>query len=389
MVRALIIAILVVALAGFYFYFRRGEVIHIEEKPQLSLAEMLSGEEEGFAQAFDVREFTFPQDHGPHPDFKTEWWYYTGNLATPSGRAFGFQFTLFRVALSSAPAKRESAWATNHVYMAHLALTDVQAGKFFAFERFARGTMGLAGAASDPLRLWLEDWRVEETDPGKFTGIPIMHLEASEENLGVDLILNSVKPIILQGDRGLSRKGRNPGNASYYYSLTRLEAKGKIRFLDREHEVTGWAWMDREWSTSALEEGQVGWDWFALQLDNGEDLMFYRMRRADGSDDLHSHGCWVNGSGRSFPIERNDVIIETLDHWKNRDGEKYPSLWQFSVPVRDTVLRIEPLVADQELRLRLHYWEGAVSVEGTIADRKVSGRGYVELTGYADKPLWR
>ncbi len=387
--RSLLVLIFISGLAGLYFFFGQKQDLQIEGKSTLSLTEVLSGVDEGFERAIEVRPFTFPEDHGPHDGFKTEWWYFTGNLETRAGRDFGFQFTLFRSALSPAPVKRESAWAASQIYMAHLALTDVASGRFYAFERFARGALGLAGAARDPLRFWLEDWYVEEAGPGQFAGLPLMHLEAFEEDIGAELVLDSVKPVILQGDRGLSRKSRNPGNASYYYSLTRLEAEGKIRLSGQEHEVTGWAWMDREWSTSVLEEDQVGWDWFALQLDNGEEIMFGRIRRSNGSADSFSGGCWINKEGETTPLAFEDVVVETRAYWQNHDGEKYPSLWRLSIPTRDTVLEIEPLLADQELRLSIHYWEGAVSAEGTIAGRGVQGKGYVELTGYADTPLPR
>jgi predicted secreted hydrolase len=388
--RTLSIVVAVGLIAGLVYLFRLDGERAFDREPALSLVETLSGDAEGFTRALEPRAFMFPDDHGPHPDFRTEWWYYTGNLASASGRKFGFQFTLFRSALTPTPEERESTWAANQVYMAHLALTDVESERFYAFQRFSRGAAGLAGAQADPLRLWLEDWRIEEAGPGRFPDVPVMHLTAAiEEGAGLDLYLDSAKPMVLQGDRGLSRKGSEPGNASYYYSLTRLEAKGEIRLPDGGFEVTGWAWMDREWSTSVLEEGQVGWDWFAMQLDSGEEVMFYRMRRSDGTADPHSSGCWVDAEGRSTYIAAKDVDMEVLETWTNRDGDEYPSRWRLSFPDRDSVLGITPLLADQELRFDIQYWEGAVSIQGTRGNQPLSGRGYVELTGYAGEARGR
>jgi len=389
MLRNLIVIILLASIAALLLLIWSGEGSDTAKELELSLAQVLSGEDEGFKRALAVRDFKFPADHGPHPDFKTEWWYFTGNIESASKSAFGFQFTIFRSALSPVSKKRESLFATNNVYMAHLALTDVKNGKFYSFERFARNALGLAGAVDEPLRIWLEDWRIEEAGPSSFPGLPVMRLEAFEDRVGVDLKFESVKPIVLQGDNGLSRKGEDPGNASYYYSMTRLQTKGTIRIDSEQFEVTGSSWMDREWSTSVLEKGQVGWDWFALQMDNNTELMFYNMRRRDGSVDPFSQGKFIDQNGQSSVIVSKDIIMEVLDYWKNPKGERYPSRWRLSLPARKAVFEIEPLLADQEHRFAIRYWEGAVSVKGTIEDNPVSGKGYVELTGYAGAPISR
>jgi predicted secreted hydrolase len=345
---------------------------------RLELSSFLAGDAEGFTRAIEARTFEFPRDHGPHPGFRTEWWYLTGNLESADGRRFGYQFTLFRNAMAAEPPARRSAWATNQVYMAHLAVTDVEAESFYAFERLARGAAGLAGAETEPFRVWLGAWRLEGGDDP-----PPFRLRAENDEVALDLELAAAKPLVLQGDAGLSRKGQEPGNASYYYAFTRLETSGRLRIGSAEFEVRGMSWLDREWSTSVLEEGQRGWDWFAVQLDDGADLMVYQMRRADGSPDTASSGSVIDGEGIRTPLAFEEFELEVLDWWTSPEsGARYPSGWRLRLPSEGLVLEIEPVLRDQELDLSVLYWEGAVDVEGARAGAPVTGRGYVELTGY-------
>jgi predicted secreted hydrolase len=351
------------------------------EASRLKLTSLLAGSAEGFARAVEPREFEFPSDHGQHPDFRTEWWYLTGNLESLDGRRFGYQFTIFRNALVPEPRGRESAWATEQIYMAHLAVTDVGGRRFLAFERFARGAVGLAGAETRPFRVWLADWRLEGGDAP-----PPFRLRASNDEIALDLALEATKPLVLQGDSGLSRKGHQPGNASYYYALTRLRTTGRLRVGSLDVKVRGSSWLDREWSSSVLEEGQRGWDWFALQLDDGTDLMVYQMRRDDGAADPLSSGSLIEADGAKTDLRSQDFGLEVLDRWtSSSSGVRYPSGWRLSVPAEDLFLRIEPVLRDQELRLSVLYWEGAVRVEGSRAGARVTGTGYVELTGYAGR----
>jgi predicted secreted hydrolase len=336
----------------------------------------------GFARALEPRPFLFPQDHGPHPEFAAEWWYYTGNLEAKNGRRYGFQLTFFRFGLTPKPAERRSAWATSNIYMAHFALSEIGAGRFTAFERLSRGGAGLAGSQADPFRVWLDDWSADGPGPD---GTP-MRLRAAQDGLAIDLTLQAGKPPVLQGDRGLSQKSAEPGNASYYYSLTRMPIEGRIRTADGEAQVTGLGWMDREWSTSALAADQVGWDWFALQLDDGRELMYYRMRLRDGSDDPYSSGVFVAQDGIGTRLRREDVRLEATGTWQSRhSGATYPSGWRLQIPGESLDLQIAPAIQDQELPLTLAYWEGAVQITGTTEGTPISGRGYVELTGYADR----
>jgi len=352
---------------------------------RLSLAGTLGGADTaGYARATAPRPFRFPADHGPHPDFRTEWWYVTGNVETSDGRPVGFQLTFFRSALAPTPPTTASPWATNQAWMAHFALTDVRGGAFHAFQRFDRGAVGLAGARAEPFRVWLGDWSLETADPSGSHGTFPVRLRAHGGDVAVDLVLEQGKPPVLQGDRGLSRKGPSPGNASYYYSLTRMPARGAVRIGADTLRATGDAWLDREWSTSALSEGEAGWDWFALQLDDGWDVMVYRIRGRDGAASPFSRGTLVGPGGEASPLVLGeDVWVDATGTWKSPDGAVYPSGWRVRLPRRGWDLDVRPVLDDQELDLAFRYWEGAVRVTARDGSGSPVGRGYVELTGYA------
>lgn len=342
-----------------------------------------SGEAEGFARAEGPRPLDFPADHGPHPDYQTEWWYYTGNLTAADGRHFGYQLTFFRRALQPAEARaeRDSSWAADQVYMAHFALTDVGAGRFHAFERLARGAAGLAGAEAPPFQVWLEGWRVEEVASG------VYRLRADQDGLALDLELVDAKGPVLQGEQGYSQKGPEAGNASIYVSLTRLETSGTVSVPDGQFAVSGLSWMDHEFSTSALSEGQIGWDWFSIQLDDGTELMLYTIRQEDGSVDAFSKGTFVADDGVTTLLRHaaGDYQIEVLGTWRSpRTGAVYPARWRVEVPGEALWVEVEAWLADQELDVSYAYWEGAVRVRGERNGQPVSGNGYVEMTGYAE-----
>lgn len=370
----------------------------------------------GFARAEGPREIMFPADHGPHDDFQTEWWYYTGNLTAETGEHFGFQLTFFRRALvpPAQRAGRGSAWGADQVYMAHLALTDVNGGRHYAFERLARGAAGLAGAQAEPFRVWLEGWEVAEVGAGsgsagagsgrglKSTSDMVKSAEAdwgmggpmrlraaaqdlaSGLNLSLDLSLGDLKGPVLQGDRGYSRKGPEPGNASYYVSLTRLATQGTVTVGGKAFAVTGLSWMDHEWSTSALGAEQVGWDWFSIQLDDDTELMVFQLRRADGGVDAFSSGTLIAADGSTRQLGPGDFSIQPTDTWRSpATGAEYPAGWRLSVPIAGLDLTLVPWLADQEMDVSYAYWEGAVKIEGTASGQAVTGNGYVELTGYA------
>jgi predicted secreted hydrolase len=351
-----------------------------------SLLPLLADEDTaGFAHATEPGAIEFPRDLGPHPDYQTEWWYYTGNLESVDGRLFGYQLTFFRRALTppegaeTAGAANGSAWRTNQVYLGHFALTDVAGRNFTYDERFSRGGAGLAGAQAVPYRVWLENWFAEEIGPGQ------VRLFARAEDVTLDLVLTQTLPPVLHGDRGLSPKGPEPGNASYYYSIVRQETAGTVTVHGQEHAVTGLSWKDHEYSTSALPAGAVGWDWFSLQLDDGTSLMFFQIRREDGSLEAASSGSFIQADGTVRSLSWSDWKLEVLDSWTSPvSGATYPAGWRIEIPALELVLQGEPLLADQELNVSTTYWEGAVAFEGTHHGRVVSGRGYVEMTGYYD-----
>ncbi len=344
------------------------------------------GDTAGYARAIAVRDFVFPRDYAAHPEFQTEWWYYTGNLATPDGRRFGFEFTIFRRALTPTMPERQSDWATNQVYFADLAVSDIGANQFYARQRFSRGAAGLAGATADPrVTIWIEDWRMAAQNDDATS----MRLTAAEGPIALDFTTHQTKPPALQGNHGLSAKSPEPGNASYYYSLTRLLTDGALTINGTPYTVSGTAWMDHEFSTSALSQNAVGWDWFALQLDNQREIMLYQIRNKDGSIVPTSHGSVVNADGSVLPLELKDFTIQVLDRWTSpHTGAIYPSKWRVTIqaPTGPISLDINPLMADQELNSSTAYWEGASRITGTDNAQAVQGYGYVELTGYNRAP---
>jgi predicted secreted hydrolase len=334
----------------------------------------------GFERAEIGGTLQFPVDYGPHPDYQTEWWYYTGNLETEAGRHFGYQLTFFRRGLVSSQATldRLSDWGTEQVYMAHFAISDIASDEHNFFERFARGALGLAGAVAEPYEVWLENWRVYQLEP------TVYKLSAEQDGYALDLTLIDEKGPVLHGDQGYSQKGSDPGNASYYYSQTRLATSGTIQIMDESYQVTGLSWKDHEYSTSALMPGQVGWDWFSIQLQDGYDLMFFQIRRADGSIDPFSNGSLVSPDGTVINLKSDDFRIQVNQTWRSPHSKAgYPAVWEVLLPDFDLELFVTPYMSDQELEVSYTYWEGAVSVEGLHGDRQVEGYGYVELTGYA------
>ena len=376
---SLVVAMAVLGLGAYWLTASSGAS---DLRTSVSVADAMAGDTTGYRRATEVRPFTFPADHGPHPGYKTEWWYVTGTLTGPDAQPYGYELTIFRLGL--APPDADSAptasggWRTNQLYMAHFAVTNGADETFHAFERFQRGGAGLAGARADPFRVWLDNWSMTGSEDSPFP----MQLQVQEEGIGIDLTLRPAKPRVLQGDRGLSQKGPGSGNASYYYSYTRLDTDGTLALNGDTLSVTGASWMDREWSTSALGPEQEGWDWFSLQLDDGRDLMYYQLRRTDGSPSEFSEGVIVDPDGGTQRLDRSDVSIEVLDTWTSPDGaHTYPVEWRLRVPGENIDLEITSLIPNQELDVSVRYWEGAVRIEGSAA-----GRGYVEMTGYGDSP---
>lgn len=349
----------------------------------VSVTEVMSGDTGEFAKALEIREFVFPDDHGAHDEYEIEWWYFTGNVSDGKGNHFGYQFTIFRNALSRDSLKKDAGMAANQLYFAHFALTDVKNGKFYYSDRYARGAMGLAGAESMPLKVHVENWSItSDYSSGDFE-MPDFRVQAVAEGYSIDLLLKPSKNLIKHGENGLSQKSKVPGNASYYYSFTRLAATGEIMLGDRRFYVEGLSWFDREWSTSALDSSQAGWDWFSLQLDNGYDLMYFMLRNNDGTFNF-GKGTLVTPDGKGIYLSPDDVRLEVQRNWTTNDGVSYPSAWSLNSEKHGLDLKIETRVPEQELRLIVRYYEGSVKVSGMHFGQKISGLGYVEMTGYAN-----
>ncbi len=331
---------------------------------------------EGYARAETVRALEFPRDHGPHPRFRNEWWYYTGVLQTATGRQFGFELTFFRVALQAQPLTG-NAWRSNQIYFAHFAVTDVAEARFYAFERVSRPADGLAGARAEPFAVWLEDWQVAGEDTWA--------LQASEAQVSLRLSLRPQRPPVLNGERGLSRKSAAAGNASYYYSVPRLLADGELRVGSSSYQLGGPVWLDREWSTSALGGEQVGWDWFALHLDDGSNLMLYQLRDRRGAADPFSAGTWSFANGEVVHLPAGAFRAQPRVFWTAPDTARYPIGWDVVLPDYQVRLAVRALQEDQWLNFTVPYWEGAVAVTGERAGRPLQGVGYLELTGYSTR----
>lgn len=335
---------------------------------------------QGFVAVDGTRPLTFPDDFGAHEDFRTEWWYYTGNLQTPEGRHFGFELTIFRVGLlpPTVELPTDSKWYSHSLYFAHFAISDIESEHFYAFERYSRPGPDLAGAQADPYRVWLEDWSITESAPGTY------RLQAAQEEISLELTLRDEMGVVMHGEDGYSRGGENASNAAYYYSQPGLRADGFIQVDGIKYLVSGLAWKDHEFSSGVLDEDQIGWDWFSLQFENGRALMLYQLRERDGGVSASSSGTFIATDGNPQPVQNTDFEIRVLDQWQSPHTKGvYPAAWEIRLKEPDCVLDVRPWMADQELHFpAVTYWEGAVRFEGTCNGLPAQGNGYVELTGY-------
>lgn len=329
-------------------------------------------------------QYQFPYDHGAHPDFQTEWWYYTGHLNTEKGEEYGFELTFFRFGNDQKSAfKNPSRWAVKDIYMAHFAISSIKNKTFNYYEKISREALGKAGAEKGQLKVWIDNWSVEEVD-----GTHI--LKASHPKWEIDLKLHPSKPPVIHGRNGISQKGRLPGEASHYYSLTRLQVLGTLRKDQNTVKVKGMAWMDHEFSTHSLPKELAGWDWFSIQLDNQWELMLYQLRQKDGSLSPFSSGTLVDPRGRAIPLKPQDFEIKVLDHWESKESKGiYPILWRILIPDKKIDLTLTPAFSDQELltseSTQVTYWEGVVSIHGKWNGFPVTGKGYTEMTGYSNE----
>ncbi len=341
----------------------------------------------GFRRAEGRRRWAFPRDHGQHPAYRLEWWYYTGIVRTAQGRPFGFQVTFFRQGIAGADPKRPGAWAARSLYLAHAAVSDIAGQRFLHDSRLGRDSLALSGAAADRHTVWLRGWRADAL-PDDPHGV---RLALTADGFALALTLRAERPPVLHGAGGLDRKGPEPGQASWYYSLPRLATTGTLTVADTAHAVQGTAWMDHEFGTSQLAPHLAGWDWLALRLTDGSDLMLYRLRGRDGATDPRSGGTWVAADGRATPLtltgESADARMQATRHWESpATGGRYPVAWAVALPGRELRLTIRPAFDGQEQTpaagTPFAYWEGVVWAEGTRAGTPLRGEGYLELTGY-------
>ncbi|MCU7836274.1 MAG: carotenoid 1,2-hydratase [gamma proteobacterium symbiont of Taylorina sp.] len=356
------------------------------------LGQQTAVQENRFKQALEPRLFQFPQDHLAHQAYKTEWWYFSGNISTDSlnksykSRKFAYQFTLFRFALQPEKLSREnSQWRSSNIYMAHVALTDFENQQFYQQERFSRDGLSLAGVGKNDhgfLQFWLNDWQLTSLLSDQL--FPLK-LTVNNKQFALNLHLEVIKPLVLQGEQGLSQKSSQ--QASYYYSYTRLASKGDIRIGKKVYEVSGESWLDREWSTSSLGEDQQGWDWFALHLDDGSDLMLYQMRKKDALKDIYSSGILVDSKGKSEVLQAQQFQLRVDEFWRSPVSHiRYPVKWEILIPEKNIILTVSTAMKQQEWSkaggFSFNYWEGGIEVKGIKNQQPILGKGYLEMTGY-------
>jgi predicted secreted hydrolase len=328
--------------------------------------------------------FEFPRDHFNHPDFQTEWWYYTGNLKSSDGHRFGFELTFFRQAVTRDPAKN-SPWDVRDLYLAHLALSDLDDQRFYHAERANRSGPGISGVSQADARIWNGNWQIQW-----HTGAQI--LQAVEDRFQLHLVMRAQKPPVIQGENGVSQKAAGQGRASHYISLMRLATRGLIQLNGKESAVAGLAWMDHEFFTHQLQPNQVGWDWLSLQLDDNTELMLFRIRHKDGSIDPYSAGTFVDSLGRTTHLRQSDFTLTPWGQtWTSPETHAvYPIAWKIEIPRLSIYLQATTPLPSQELAgkacLSPSYWEGAITLIGNRGSQPLQGTGYLEMTGY-DRPF--
>lgn len=331
----------------------------------------------------------FPKDHGAHPGYRTEWWYYTGNLRSENGRRYGFQLTFFRSRISPPGTEKKwprepSAWRTSQVFLAHAALTDIDGKQHLPAEDVSRAALGMAGVrqTAQSTNVFLKNWSAQIT--------PDLHtLTVNSAEFSYDLTFKPTKPVVMHGERGYDVKGSTPERASCYYSLTRLEGQGDIAVGEDTVAVSGTAWMDHEFSTASLEPGIIGWDWFSLQLSDNSEIMLYLFRTETGAVHAASSGTYIAADNAVRRISKAEIVVDVLDTWQSKASKaRYPVRWRMQIAPLGFDLIISAKLAGQEMRTLdstgVTYWEGSVAIDGIKNKQPVGGEGYVELTGYAE-----
>jgi predicted secreted hydrolase len=342
---------------------------------------------EEFRFATEGYRYAFPRDHGAHEEFRTEWWYYTGQVTTKDGRPFGYELTFFRRGMPRDQTKTlPSQWAVTHLYLAHFAISDLSKGRFHYADKMSRAGLGKAGAARDRLHVWIDGWSAESPSAAPDTQI----LQAADGDMAIQFTVSPAKPLVVHGTDGISRKGSAIGQASHYYSFTRLATTGTLTIGNESFDATGTSWMDHEFGSADLDKNLVGWDWFSLQLDDQRELMLYRLRRADGSAHPASSGTLIDRDGHGHHLLIGDFTLEPISYWTSPVSKaRYPQRWRLTIPSQQLSLELVPRMAEQELSpkrsTQITYWEGAIETTGTAQGKPIHGQGYMELTGYAER----
>ncbi len=343
--------------------------------------------EQEFRVAMEGYQYAFPRDHGAHEEFRTEWWYYTGQVTTKDGRPFGYELTFFRRGMPREQTKTlPSKWAVTHLYLAHFAVSDLSKGRFHYVDKMSRAGLGKAGAAQDHLHVWIDQWSVESPSAAPDT----QTLQAAEGDIAIHFTVSPVKPLVVHGTDGISHKGSATGQASHYYSFTRLATTGTLTIGNESFDVAGTSWMDHEFGSADLDKDLVGWDWFSLQLDDQRELMLYQLRRKDGSAHPASSGTLIDRDGRGHHLLIGDFTLEPTSYWTSPASKAhYPQRWHLTIPSQQLSLELVPRMAEQELSpkssTQVTYWEGAIETTGTVQRKPIHGQGYMELVGYAER----
>ena len=338
-------------------------------------------------QAKAPRNWSFPRDHGAHPDFKTEWWYFTGNLKTKENQHLGYQFTFFRQGVQTKPNSTESTWSIRDLYFSHLAVSDIKNKKFYSDEKVSRGNLGQADYSQERMDIKLHDWSIQQTNKDQF------ELFAESNEITLTLSVKSTKPLIKQGHNGLSQKTDAPGEASYYYSYTRLATTGQILIKGKSYDVEGTSWFDHEFMSNMMTDRVVGWDWFSIQLETGDELMLYQIRDQNGMVTRWSKATYIDTEGDKLLLDPTKLVYQITNSWRSPHTKAtYPSGWTLEYPPLKLKLQVKPILDDQEMILKqfqeMAYWEGSCHIQGKIHGKNTKGYGYTELTGYASPIQW-
>ncbi|HJZ64967.1 MAG TPA: lipocalin-like domain-containing protein [Candidatus Acidoferrum sp.] len=334
-----------------------------------------------YREALPGYRYEFPRDFFAHPDFQTEWWYATGNVKTSDGRAFGYELTFFRYGVSRDESER-GAWGVRDLYLAHLALSDLDGGHFYHSERINRAGPGIAGVSSREGKVWNGNWSASWNKDGS------QQLAAQNEDFQFSLVMKSEKPPVIHGENGVSQKAKGVGRASHYFSQTRLQTTGTIQLKRKNYIVSGLSWMDHEFFTHQLSPEQAGWDWFSIQLEDKTEMMLFILRRKDGTIDPFSAGTYIDTSGNATHLRAADFSLQPRGAiWKSpATGAVYPIEWSASVPKLELALVAKTRLPEQEIagrtKLAPSYWEGAMEFSGDRKNVAIMGTGYLEMTGY-------